>query len=105
MRCQRRSCKAVCECVVYPYFCCRSAASCKASAWHMSVAEDGGVRLLSRHVVYALRIRGSARVRSGVCRYRDPKSSGSAGDASGAGRSKVGRLTGVMTEQPRGLFR
>ena len=98
MRCQRRSCEAVCECVVYPYFCCRSAASCKARAWHMSVAEDDGVRLLSRHVVYALRIRGSARVRSGVRRYRDPKSSGSAGDASGTWRSKVGRLTGIMTE-------
>ena len=56
---------------------------CEASTWRVPVAGDSGVRSLSRRVVCALQIRGSARVHSGVRRYRDPKSSGSAGDASG----------------------
>ena len=50
----------------------------------MSVAEDDGVRLLSRHVVYALRVRGSARVHYGERRYRDPESSEGTGEAPGA---------------------
>ena len=51
MRCQRRSCEAVCECVVYPYFCYGSATSCEASTWRVSVAGDSDVRSLSRRVV------------------------------------------------------